>query len=226
MKKVLAALLSLSVLFAFCSCGGETDTNSSTPVSSNPASVVSTPAPVSTEEPVSTPEPVSSEEPVDEKDLVAQGTPIGDSVNEQYGGAIENAFDGNTATRWQSNAKGNNGDPGWIGLKWDEAKTFDTIYCHWEAAHPAADGFKIQISDDCETWTDVEFESVRTDTEADDNQKDTITFEPVTAKAVRVLCEKAYVGGKGVMELPSCYEMVVSNSADAEVEDTESSEAE
>ena len=148
-----------------------------------------------------------------------KGIPICDSVHAEYGGEAAAAFDGDVTTCWRSASPGNGGDDAWIGMRWNESVTFDTVILAWDAAHPAKDGFKVQISDDGETWRDVAFHSVRTGEETDDFQTDTVTFDAVNAKAVRILCQRAYVVPDGrayegnVKEYPSCREMRIVDSA-------------
>lgn len=229
MKKILAASLSLAMLLAFASCdpdeGGTSSTTSKAGTSST--TPTSSAAEVSSEQPVS--EPEDSE---DSLNLAFKGDPYVDSVSTQYTmytADLLNDGDNSSQSRWQSNAKGNtdgegNVDPAWCGIVWEEAQTFDMLVIEWESAHPTEDGYTVQISDDGETFTDLEVEAVRTGTfEEDgvtlnqDHQIDTITFDPVTAKYVRIYCFKAYVNASGdVKEHPSCYEFEVYNSADLE----------
>ncbi len=173
-----------------------------------------TPTVVPTEAPTVVPTEVPTEAPTEApevgENLALNGTIIVDSVNQEWGGDAANANDGNSTTRWQSNAKGDAGEDAWIGVKLAEAANIGTIVIDWEAAHPAKDGFKVQISADGETWTDVAFTSVRTGEDADDHQVDTITLtEAANTQYVRVLCQTAYVGGKGAMQYPSAYEFEV-----------------
>jgi len=84
------------------------------------------------------------------------------------------AFDGNTATRWESEFS----DPQWIYVDLGENKTVGGVKLNWETA--SAKGYKIQISTDATNWSDV-----YTQTNGAGNIED-ITFAPVTAKYVRM----------------------------------------
>ncbi len=258
MKKTIALALLLALTLTTVSCDGDTG-NTSSRTSSSPASSV---APVSTPDPVSS-DPVSSDPVSSEPDnslaeqfplnLSFQGTAIADSNTEDYGGftgGIAALNDGDLYTRWQSGAvKDENGvgaleseeNPSWLGIQWDEAKTFDTIVCTWENAHPLEDGFRVEISEDGETWTKVDFTSVRTgtynagqETLDPDRQVDTITLkEAATTKAVRVYCFTYYTVPEGhenagnTKSPTSCYEIEISYSVDVEnAENTESTESE
>ena len=229
MKKILAASLSLAMLLAFASCDPDEGGTSSTASKSGTSSTTptSSAAEVSSEQPVS--EPDNDE---DVLNLALKGDPYVDSVSTTYSmytADLLNDGDNSSQSRWQSNATGNtdgegNVDPAWCGIVWEEAQTFDMLVVEWESAHPTEDGYKVQISDDGENFTDLEVEAVRTGTlEEDgvtlnqDHQIDTITFDTVTAKYVRIYCFKAYVNASGdVKEHPSCYEFEVYNSADLE----------
>lgn len=237
MKKIIATLLSLSVVLALASCGGDTTTSStaSTASTAPTSSAVSTPdAP--------TPSPVESKPEVADPNKALSGTAITCGNNAQYGDGESALNDGNVTTRWQApDIEGGETEdnPSWFGIKWDEAQTFDSMYILWEQAHPAKDGFRIEISEDGETWTSVDFESVRggnpddklADGLASDKQHDTITLdEAVTTKYVRVVCFTAYVAPEGheyageTKSPTSAYEFEIYNSAE-QTETTESVEA-
>jgi len=147
--------------------------------------------------------------------LALSGTIIVDSVNAQFGGDPENANDGDYTTRWQSNATGNSeDDAGWIGVELDDEYAIGTIVIEWETAHPATDGFRVEISDDGENWTATNFTAERVETQegddAKDHQVDTITLTDVpTTQYVRVVCFSAFVTGGNVKENPSAYEFEV-----------------
>jgi hypothetical protein len=64
-----------------------------------------------------------------------------------YGGP--KALDNNTGTRWSSAAS----DPQWIRVDLGYQKQLNSLVLRWEAAY--GKDFKIQVSDDASTWTDV-----------------------------------------------------------------------
>ena len=61
----------------------------------------------------------------------------------------ENAVDGNTGTRWSSAYTNNE----WIYVDLGKKKSIIEVKLNWEAAYGKS--YKIQISDDAETWKDV-----------------------------------------------------------------------
>ena len=260
MKKSIAVLAALTLLLSLSSCGGETG-NTSSAASKAPASSA---APVSAEsrEAVSVPTVSIDTRSLAEKNplnLSFRGTAISDGDHETYSIDFDTVTarlnDGDHNTRWQSVADTEVNEAGetvdipedeehtsWFGILWEEEKTFDTIVCDWENAHPLEDGFSVEISQDGETWEKVAFTSVRTGTYNDgaetldsDHQIDTITLkEAATAKAVRVFCFTHYVVPEGhenagnTKSPTSCYEIEISYSVDvaaAEAEATESTES-
>ena len=226
MKKIIALIIALALIFALASCSNEPAPVSSeeAPASSEaaPASSVeeSSEAPASSEAPEISIAPVSEEESLN---LALKGTAIADSVNENggYGDGLLALNDGNKLSRWQAAEKAivpeeatdeekeaareSEEHPSWYGIEWDEAQTFDTLISEYEWAHPLEDGYKVEISDDGENWTAVKFNAVRTGTFNDgqetmdpDHQIDTITLEEAaTAKAVRVVCFTYYTVPEG-----------------------------
>lgn len=254
MKKLLVTLLLLSMTLVMASCGdGTTTTSSGSSSAGTPSNTqVSSTAPESSEPEISIPTVSTNSETLADKyplNLAFQGTAIVDSNtvdNAGFTGGPAALNDGDLNTRWQSDAvKDENGtglleseeSPSWLGIQWDEAKTFDTIVCTWESAHPLEDGFYVEISEDGETWTKVEFTSVRTgtynagqETMDPDKQVDTITLtEAATTKAVRVYCFTYYTVPEGheyagnSKSPTSCYEIEISYSVDVEnAENTES----
>ncbi len=67
-----------------------------------------------------------------------------------------NAIDGNTGTRWASARS----DDQWYMVDLGETSTVEKINILWEAA--AGKEYKVQISDDAETWTDMVYEKNNT----------------------------------------------------------------
>ena len=145
--------------------------------------------------------------------LAPSGAAIADSVSNQYQDReAENINDSDLNSRWQSDRKGNNGEDAWCGIRFDEPTKMSRVVIRWETAHPAKDGFKMQISNDGETWTDTPFTFVRDEGEGDDRQTDTVTLtDSPTALCVRVYCFKAYESEKEgePKEYTSVYEFEV-----------------
>jgi hypothetical protein len=81
--------------------------------------------------------------------LLSQGRPVTASSTENAGTPASAAVDGNTGTRWSSAAS----DPQWIQVDLGSTATVTSVVLNWEAAYGKA--FKIQVSDNATTWTDV-----------------------------------------------------------------------
>ncbi|MGW5266313.1 discoidin domain-containing protein [Microbispora sp. NPDC004025] len=79
----------------------------------------------------------------------AQGRPATASSVENAGTPASAAVDGNTGTRWSSAF----GDPQWLQVDLGSARTVCRVVLSWEAAYATA--FKIQVSGDASTWTDL-----------------------------------------------------------------------
>lgn len=71
------------------------------------------------------------------------------SVESGSTNSAENAVDGNIATRWASAYS----DPQWIYVDLEKEYDIERVYIEWEAAY--ASQYKIQVSNDATTWTDV-----------------------------------------------------------------------
>ncbi|MDL2256967.1 discoidin domain-containing protein [Bacteroidales bacterium OttesenSCG-928-I14] len=85
-----------------------------------------------------------------------------------------NAVDGNNSTRWQAN----NDNDAWFYVDLGEKLEIAKVFIKWEGAY--ARKFKIQVSEDAETWTDVFTQ---------DNGKggdETITFDSVITRYVKM----------------------------------------
>lgn len=241
MKKIFATLMALALALSLASCG-ETkpaETSSEAPVSSQ--------KPVSSQAPVSSVAPPSIAPQEPSLNLAMNGTAFTNGNNSNSNGdhAIN---DGNVSTRWQA-ADREEGqaeskeNPSWFGISWDEEQTFDTLFILWEQAHPDPDGFSIEISDDGETWTEIEFTAVRGGTPneniegglATDGQTDDIILaEVVTTKNIRVVCFTAYVMPEGTAsdvvgttKTPtSVYEFEIYYSVDVEAAENETASEE
>ncbi|WP_327044244.1 discoidin domain-containing protein [Microbispora sp. NBC_01189] len=81
--------------------------------------------------------------------LLSQGKPATASSTENAGTPASAAVDGNTGTRWSSAF----GDPQWLQVDLGGAATLSQVTLNWEAAY--ATSFKIQVSADSTTWTDL-----------------------------------------------------------------------
>jgi hypothetical protein len=79
----------------------------------------------------------------------AQGRSASASSVENGGTPAAAAFDGDPGTRWSSAAS----DPQWIQVDLGSTQTVCRVVLTWEAASGKA--FKIQISPDASTWTDI-----------------------------------------------------------------------
>ncbi|WP_432930720.1 discoidin domain-containing protein [Microbispora sp. CA-135349] len=81
--------------------------------------------------------------------LLSQGRTATASSTENAGTPASAAVDGNGATRWSSAF----GDPQWLQVDLGATATLSQVTLVWEAAYATA--FKIQVSGDASTWTDV-----------------------------------------------------------------------
>ncbi|TQS26446.1 discoidin domain-containing protein [Microbispora sp. KK1-11] len=81
--------------------------------------------------------------------LLSQGKTATASSTENAGTPASAAVDGNTGTRWSSAF----GDPQWLQVDLGTTATLSQVTLNWEAAYAKA--FKIQVSADASTWTDV-----------------------------------------------------------------------
>ncbi len=86
----------------------------------------------------------------------------------------QNAFDGNSGTRWSSEFS----DPQWIYVDLGSEKNVSRVKLSWEAAYAKA--YIIQVSNDAQEWDDVY------STTTGDGATDDITFETKSARYVRM----------------------------------------
>ena len=150
--------------------------------------------------------------------VFAESTALTDSNNPDSAPrddlATKLANDGNFSSRWQAQTEAKDGNTTWVAVDLGSAKTFDRLRIYWETARANADGYKVQVSDDGEAWTDV----AATVSRQDDYKVDgTNTFydqvalsEAQTAKYVRLFITAG--NGKGA---PSIYEFEVYNGEPA-----------
>jgi len=80
---------------------------------------------------------------------LALNQPAYSSSNESGSYGPEKAVDGNTSTRWASQFS----DPQWIYVDLGAGCTVASVRLNWEAAYGSA--YKIQVSDNASSWTDV-----------------------------------------------------------------------
>ncbi|NUP00365.1 MAG: discoidin domain-containing protein, partial [Nonomuraea sp.] len=85
-----------------------------------------------------------------EDPLLSQGKTATASSTEHYGTAPAQAVDGDDGTRWSSVA---GDDPQWLRVDLGAPADISKVVLNWEAAY--ATGYRIQISQDGTTWTDV-----------------------------------------------------------------------
>ncbi|MFF4124389.1 discoidin domain-containing protein [Microbispora rosea] len=81
--------------------------------------------------------------------LLSQGKTATASSAENAGTPASAAVDGDTGTRWSSTF----GDPQWLQVDLGTTATLSQVVLNWEAAYATA--FKIQVSDNATTWTDL-----------------------------------------------------------------------
>ncbi|MEV5745282.1 discoidin domain-containing protein [Microbispora rosea] len=81
--------------------------------------------------------------------LLSQGKTATASSAENAGTPASAAVDGDTGTRWSSAF----GDPQWLQVDLGTTATLSQVILSWEAAYATA--FKIQVSDNATTWTDL-----------------------------------------------------------------------
>ncbi|GAA3192492.1 hypothetical protein GCM10010468_01320 [Actinocorallia longicatena] len=81
--------------------------------------------------------------------LLSQGKTATASSTENTGSPASAAVDGNAGTRWSSTFA----DPQWLQVDLGSGARISRIVLNWEAAYGKA--FKLQVSDNASTWTDV-----------------------------------------------------------------------
>lgn len=84
--------------------------------------------------------------------------------------------DGNMNSRWESEWEDNQ----WICVDLGTTSEISKVILSWEAAY--ASKYTLQVSEDSISWTDI------SSNENSDGDKDTITFDPVNARFVRINC--------------------------------------
>lgn len=121
---------------------------------------------------------------------IAYKKPVFASSTEPGNGNVpENAVDGSIATRWSSEYS----DPQYIYVDLEDEYEIERVYIEWEAAY--AGQYKIQVSNDASTWTDVHTE-YNGDGDIDDISVDT------KGRYVRIYCmQRATQYGNSIFEL-------------------------
>jgi beta-glucosidase len=94
---------------------------------------------------VATPRLAGAADPV----LLSQGKPATASSAENAGTPASAAVDGDTGTRWSSAFS----DPQWLQVDLGSSQPISRVVLNWETA--AASSFKIQVSDNGSSWTDI-----------------------------------------------------------------------
>jgi mannan endo-1,4-beta-mannosidase len=92
--------------------------------------------------------PALPQEPLPYGNL-AYNKPVTASSSESTQNSANNIVDGDFGTRWASQVS----DPGWVYVDLGAKKEINRLIICWEAAY--ATQYKIQVSDDTNTWTDV-----------------------------------------------------------------------
>lgn len=106
-----------------------------------------------------------------------------------------NATDGNTATRWSSIYFG--GDDSWIHVDLGSRQTIGSVRLRWEPNGAYGKRYKIQTSDDAQTWTDA-----YTENDGDGNDDLIRLSQPVTARYVKMQgIERGTIWGYSLTEL-------------------------
>lgn len=214
MKKILAISLSLSMVLALASCGGNEDTSSvastaSTATSSAVVSTATSSEAVSsaTESPVVISSAVSSEaesEGPAATNVATGGETFYDGGEDDtlYTGdtgecVAANIVDGDVTTAWQLNSTlGENethdygDDPVYVGVTWEDAATITEVSVLFEnGSRPAADGYTVEYTTDGEDWEEIE--DAEYTAASVDGTADIVTFEAIEdVTGVRVMIYK------------------------------------
>ncbi len=126
------------------------------------------------------------------KPNLALNKPAVSSSNETSEFTANKAVDGNPSTRWSSLYS----NPQWIYVDLGQITRINNVQLNWENAY--AKGYKIQVSNDASTWTDVYT------TTTGNGGIDDIYFEPTKARYVRMLATE-----RGTVYWYSLYEFRV-----------------
>lgn len=107
-------------------------------------------------------------------DNIAKGKNVTASGAEHDGVVVKYAVDGDAGTRWSSNFA----DDAWITVDLGNTYSVNKVVLNWEAAY--GESYRIQTSTDGNNWTTVK------DLTGQDGGIDTITFNAVNARYVRM----------------------------------------
>ena len=133
---------------------------------------------------------VSEIENAPAENLALYGTVIVDSVSTDYPDSVaNNANDGDYFTDWRSNSVGRDGDDAWIGIKFEEPTAIAKLKIVWGDAYPLEGGYRVEVSQDGEEWTEASFAAERSSNELTESFDDNIELVgSYTVKCVRVVC--------------------------------------
>jgi beta-glucosidase len=109
---------------------------------------------------------------------LALGRPVTASSVEKDDTQAEKAVDDSMDTRWSSKFS----DPQWISVDLGKVMKVNRVGLRWEAAYASA--YTIEVSTDGTTWREVY------STEAGQGEEETVTFDPVDARYVRLTGRK------------------------------------
>lgn len=90
------------------------------------------------------------------------------------------AVDGDMSTRWGTPSSQSDRASQWFMVDLGEAKEIDTVVLYWESTISCPSEYKIQISNDGETFTDVYHET------NGQGGTETVTFDKISARYVRM----------------------------------------
>jgi len=110
----------------------------------------------------------------DESNLAFQKTAVASSSSKDAGGP-DQVTDGGVGSRWSSNYS----DDQWIYVDLGKEQPVNQVQLYWENAY--AKSYKIQVSDDAQSWKDVYWNDQST------GGQEIIDIDPVTARYVKML---------------------------------------
>lgn len=129
-------------------------------------------------------------DPIDEPvKLLSQDKPAIASSEENGATAAANVTDGDILSRWSSVHSADQ----WIYVDLEQAYDVSKVVFHWEAAY--ASEYKLQVSDDAVSWTDVKTVNSNGGTE-------TVSFDPIKARFVKMQgINRATLYGYSIFEM-------------------------
>lgn len=148
--------------------------------------------------------------------LQAGVTTLATTYNYAQGFDPENVGDNDQSTGWQIyNGSGDASyDTGiWVGYDFGKEVSFGQMEILWEDGTRSAEGqYRVEVSEDGVDWTAIENASYSIGTAENGVAKDTVTFDPVTSRYVRVYC----LSGNNSKYFPKIYEISVQRANLAE----------